>query len=246
MAMTRIYFRDKLLNTRTRDMILAAEKLLGYKLTIIQGSYNTGVTASAGTHDGGGAVDVWGKSLDDATRVTNTMRRVGFAAWHRTPAQGNWGHHIHAVAVGDPELSRGAAAQVADYKAGRNGLASDGPDTFTRAYVGVTWESYAKKLAQPILHAWSINYATTGKGMSGQTLAEAKRFVAFAQALKAISAVAQTTWLDYVAKGEWAKAAKLFTQILKSVQAVGHLHIDGVFGRETGGFVDNYGYNIIY
>jgi hypothetical protein len=247
MAETRIVFRGKVLNTRTRDMILAAEKILGYQLQIIQGSYNAGgVAASAGTHDGGGAVDVWGKGTSDATTVTNAMRKVGFAAWFRTPSQGNWGYHVHAIAIGDPELSRGARNQVADYLAGRNGLANDGRDTFTRSYVGITWEEYQKKAAMPVLHSWSMNYATKGKGMSGVTLAEASKFMGFALSQKVITTSDTGGWSAAVKRGDWYNASRYFIKALKAIQAKGRLTIDGVFGRQTGGYVDNFGYNIIY
>ena len=136
MSMTRVTFRGKRLNTRTRDMILAAERILGYQFTIIQGSYNAGaVSASAGTHDGGGAADLWGKGSAHVYNEVSALRKVGFAAWGRTPAQGDWGYHIHCIAQGDADLSSGAKAQVVAYKAGKNGLASGGRDTFTRAYV---------------------------------------------------------------------------------------------------------------
>lgn len=102
-----------------------AEQLAGKTFTVTQGSYNTSVSASAGTHAGGGAVDLrW--TWDHADIVA--LRRAGFAAWHRTPDQGGWPHHIHAVLVDHPKLSPAAARQVEAYRAGRNGLANNGPD----------------------------------------------------------------------------------------------------------------------
>lgn len=144
MAMTRVTFRGVRLNTRTRDMVLAAEKILGYQLILTQGSYNSGVSASAGTHDGGGAVDIRSRDMGSTRKinVVTAMRRVGFAAWLRLPSEGNWVEHIHCIAVGDAELSRGARNQVTAYKNGRSGLASNGRDKFTRAYATVTWEKY--------------------------------------------------------------------------------------------------------
>ncbi|TDO33735.1 hypothetical protein EV643_1311 [Kribbella sp. VKM Ac-2527] len=117
MPEARITWRDKQLNKRTVAMIQAAEKLARFQFTIMQGSYNSGgVTASAGTHDGGGAIDVAADQLNAAQRkaVVLALRQVGFAAWLRTPAQGNWPYHVHAIAVGDKDLSRGAAHQVAE------------------------------------------------------------------------------------------------------------------------------------
>ena len=124
----------KTVDALTDRALKAAEKILGYDLTIVQGSYNAGgVGASAGTHDGGGVVDLlpW-----DWQRKVRALRRVGFAAWHRTPAQGPWGEHIHAVLIGNTKLSPSAQRQVTAYLAGRNGLANNGKDDGPREYVG--------------------------------------------------------------------------------------------------------------
>src|ERR671926_459425 len=103
--MERVYVQGKTLNKRTYDMLKLAEKRLGYDLTIVQGSYHRGVGASAGTHDGGGVVDLapW-----DYQRKVRVLRGVGFAAWYRAPLAGVWPAHIHAVAIGDPELAPAA------------------------------------------------------------------------------------------------------------------------------------------
>lgn len=128
MAMTRVTVDGKTLNKRTADMLKRAQQRLGYDLYVVQGSYNAGgVSASAGTHDGGGAIDVAVPS-GKAAEVVRALREVGFAAWHRLPSQGPWGEHIHAIAIGDPELSSGAEQQVRAYYAGLNGLASGGRD----------------------------------------------------------------------------------------------------------------------
>lgn len=123
----------------TRAALERAAELLGYPLTITQGSYNAGtVPASAGTHDGGGVVDLapW-----DHERKVTVLRSVGFAAWFRDSTEGPWPDHIHAVLIGNERLSRAAENQVTAYLTGRNGLANNGPDTGTRAYVGrrFTW-----------------------------------------------------------------------------------------------------------
>ena len=65
---------------------------LGYSLTIVQGSYHAGVSQSAGTHDKGRCVDL---APFDAEHKEHAGRAVGFASYHRTPAQGNWSEHVH-------------------------------------------------------------------------------------------------------------------------------------------------------
>lgn len=107
-------------------MLKEVERRLGYELTIYQGSYNAGgVAQSAGTHDGGGAVDVWAREPENVVRV---MRQVGFAAWIRNPEQGDWNWHIHGIAIADKQMSAGAASQVRAYYAGLNGLANGAAD----------------------------------------------------------------------------------------------------------------------
>lgn len=134
------------INKRTAAMIAAAEKILGFQLTIVQGCFRAGhgAAASAGTHDKSGVVDfrVWGYpphvSIDD---VVKALRQVGFAAWHRTVEQFPTGAHIHAVAIGDKYLASLAAQQVQDYKIGRNGLANHGLDDGPQVHIR-TWEQY--------------------------------------------------------------------------------------------------------
>lgn len=126
-----VTFRDHTFNERTRAMLLAAERRLALQFDITQGSYTPGEDpTSAGTHDGGGVVDIEARPLTPATRTAaaRTLRQVGFAAWVRTPDQGNWPLHIHAVATSDTDLSPQAIQQVGAYYMGRNGLRNNGPD----------------------------------------------------------------------------------------------------------------------
>ncbi len=123
------------INTRTKNMLVEAERLLGRDLVLEQGSYNPGGDpTSAGTHDGGGAVDISVQGMTSTTRTAaaRALRQVGFAAWVRSPAQGNWPWHIHAVAISDTDLASQAQHQVGDYYLGQNGLAGRGPETGPR------------------------------------------------------------------------------------------------------------------
>jgi len=144
-AGSRVSYRGVTINTRTKAMLLAAENIAGITVSLTQGSYNPGgVDASAGTHDGGGAMDisVSGMSSTTRTNLIKALRQVGFAAWYRTPAQG-FAYHVHAMAISDPDLSSGAQHQTGDYYLGMNGLAGRGADDGP-SVTKVTWEEYQR------------------------------------------------------------------------------------------------------
>ncbi|MFC5185878.1 peptidoglycan-binding domain-containing protein [Actinomadura harenae] len=133
-------------DTRTRAMLAEAGRLLHRRLVLDQGSYNPGGDpTSAGTHDGGGVVDVNVKGMSAATRtsVAKALRRVGFAAWVRNPSQGDWPWHIHAAAINDTDLSSQAQHQIGDYYLGQNGLANRGKDDGPQVPIR-TWEEYLR------------------------------------------------------------------------------------------------------
>lgn len=130
------------LNRRTLNMYEEAEKISGIDLTVTQGSYTGANPGSAGTHDGGGAVDISVRGIN-AHKAVKALRRVGFAAWHRTADQGDWAPHIHAIAINDTDVSPAAQKQVGDYFRGKNGLASGAPDDGPKVEK-VTWEQYRR------------------------------------------------------------------------------------------------------
>ncbi|WP_462418618.1 peptidoglycan-binding domain-containing protein [Kytococcus sp. Marseille-QA3725] len=134
-------------NQRTMDMLRAAERLFGRPFGYTQGSYAEGEDGtSAGTHDGGGAVDIDAVDLSGQERekALVALRSVGFAAWLRTPDQHpEWDFHLHGIAVGDTDLPEVAAEQVCAYYEGRNGLVSDLPDDGP-AVEKVLWEEYRR------------------------------------------------------------------------------------------------------
>lgn len=139
-------FGGQTVDKRTNDMLEQAHTILGLVLRLDQGSYSTSDPTSAGTHAGGGVVDINVDGWSAARRrsVTGALRSIGFAAWLRSPSEGNWPWHIHAVAISDPDLSPEAQAQVGDYYRGRNGLKNDLPDTGP-AGPKVTWEDYLRQ-----------------------------------------------------------------------------------------------------
>ncbi|MER7361622.1 peptidoglycan-binding domain-containing protein [Nonomuraea wenchangensis] len=143
----RVSVGGSVLNTRTRDMLAEAKRVLGRDFELDQGSYNPGGDpTSVGTHDGGGVVDISVEGMNAATRtaVVRALRLVGFAAWLRSPQQGDWPWHIHAVAISDTDLSSQAQHQVGDYYLGLNGLANRGPDDGPRTTIR-TWEEYRRR-----------------------------------------------------------------------------------------------------
>jgi hypothetical protein len=134
------------MNARTKAMLTKAEARLGRTLTVTQGSYNPGGDPdSAGTHDGGGVLDISVRNMSAATqtKVVRKLREVGFAAWLRTPSQGPWPFHIHAVAISDTDLAPAAQHQIGDYYLGRNGLANQAPDDGPKVEK-VTWEEFKR------------------------------------------------------------------------------------------------------
>lgn len=151
-----VNFRGAEINVRTRAMILRAELYLKaagvpWKFSITQGSFNHSVSASGGTHDGAGAIDLSVRGPSGAYRpyaqvakAVKALRKAGFAAWSRGFNDGtSFTKHIHGIAIGDKQMSSAARAQVAQYFAGRNGLVNHGLDRDRG--VGRPYPEWAKK-----------------------------------------------------------------------------------------------------
>ena len=112
-----------------------AAKLPSGSARVMQGSYHSTVGASAGTHDGGGAIDlsIRGLATSQQLALVKELRRRNGCAWLRTREYGWTGDpHIHCIVRDEPDLAPAARAQVADYDRGRNGLANHRPDPFGR------------------------------------------------------------------------------------------------------------------
>ena len=153
----------QMLNRRTLAMLAHAQELYGGEIdiagyAITQGSYSDAIAASFGTHAGGGAVDLsvlrrgtYTVLWDDLEPLIRALRAAGFAAWVREYGELHPDSpiHIHAIAIGDQELSPAAEEQLtgeAGYFRGFSGLpvATYGPPTPDR-YGG------------PILCQWMID-----------------------------------------------------------------------------------------
>lgn len=122
-AFQKVVFRGRTVDKKTRAFLLQMEARLGYQLTIVQGSYNHGVSASAGTHDRGGVVDL---APYDFHRKVKVAADLGAFVWHRPYLAGVWGEHIHLGIRDHGNLAPAAQRQQADWDARppRNGLAS--------------------------------------------------------------------------------------------------------------------------
>jgi hypothetical protein len=114
------------------------------KISIFQGCYNAGgVAASAGTHDGGGALDH--EKGNDAETII--WRECGVADWQRgSPEDTAFDDHNHGIWQGCPHVSSGADDQIDQYKAGCNGLSGWGPDQSPHV-APITWQDAYDKYA---------------------------------------------------------------------------------------------------
>lgn len=117
------------LSRRVWALIADARKGAGLKpdqARVVQGSFHGGVSASAGTHDGGGAFDLSISGLNRSQQVglVVELRRRNVCAWLRTKDLGwNGDPHIHGIVRDEPGLSPAASKQVRNYDAGNNSLA---------------------------------------------------------------------------------------------------------------------------
>lgn len=127
---THLWVNGAELNARTVAMLDRAQTLyeaqggtvVNFRQAITQGSYTGGaLAASFGTHDSGGAVDLsvryyvdWSVLTDEIEPMIRALRTAGFAAWLRDTGDlyPNSPIHIHAIAVGDAELSEMARSQI--------------------------------------------------------------------------------------------------------------------------------------
>ena len=155
------------LNQRTLIMLKHASMLFNgspqYLLSLItQGSYHDNGAASWGTHLGGGAVDLSvmlpGTYTIDASEISGiirSLRAAGFAAWYRDADELYSGSavHIHAIAVGDAELSTPAQAQLTSregYFFGFNGIPVENGEPIPDRY------------GSPVVCSWMINSGYPG------------------------------------------------------------------------------------
>ena len=160
---TRLDVNGETLNARTLAMLTQAQRLYGGEIeltgyAITQGSYTEGESASFGTHAGGGAADLsvlrqgtYEVLWDDIEPLIHSLRAAGFAAWLREYGElyTDSPIHIHAIAIGDAELSPAAQEQLT------------GESGYFRGYSGLPVEMYgpptADRYGGPTLCRWMID-----------------------------------------------------------------------------------------
>ncbi len=163
---TRVKVNGQTINARTLWMLKRAATLYhgrGSPLNVLQGSYTDKLAASFGTHAGGGAVDISVRvaltssailSETDQLDLVQVLRQAGFAAWLRLPADLNppTTLHIHAIAIGDTELSEAARRQL------------DGPEGYFRGGDGIPLEHggpHPDRYGGPIVCSWMTRLGFT-------------------------------------------------------------------------------------
>lgn len=124
---SRLSFDGCTLNGRTLAMLNALDRRLAAGLRVLKGSYEVDGARGAHPHMGGGTVDL---GLGDVAPHTieamvRALRAIGFAAWFRDRHEHP---HIHAVAIGDREMSPAAAWQVKQFFSGKDGRSRMGAD----------------------------------------------------------------------------------------------------------------------
>ena len=160
---TRVEVNGWTINQRTMAMLAHAQQLYGGELeisghAITQGSYHDNGAASFGTHLGGGAVDLsvlrrgtYSVLWDDIEPLLRALRAAGFAAWLREYGElySDSPLHIHAIAIGDRELSPAAEEQLT------------GEAGYFRGYSGLPVAMYGApapdRYGGPILCQWMID-----------------------------------------------------------------------------------------
>ena len=147
-------FRNANVDPSTFDALTELARIVGNDIYLAPipgcGSYQTSTKASAGTHAGGGAVDINAEGLTDeqARRIETKARSLGFVAYFRprvSPYSGNsygWQRHVHMIRRDCGDLAVEAKAQIVAYDKGTDALAVPHKDTGSRAYVGMTWAKY--------------------------------------------------------------------------------------------------------
>lgn len=147
-----------------QDMIRRG--LIKQSVDIYQLGYRSDVSASAGTHDGGGNTDV----AQFSDKQIDVWRLWGWTIQHRTKAQGFDMDHGHGWPLGCTHLSSGGRAQAAQWANRQNGLVSKG--RVSGRWPIDTWKTAMKKRLAEIAkaeHEQELELPTTAEVVKALT-----------------------------------------------------------------------------
>jgi hypothetical protein len=189
--------------------------VVGGRLVIVQGSFNRGLSESAGTHDLAGAIDVrtWNLSASERERAMRAGRDpsiVGGAAWwYRTEAQG-FDPHMHVVLLGDAPMSPQTLDQAEDYRDGLNGLANERADDFWRPATITNYRYIEDDMADPAVQAQLDRIEKAVKtGFANERSRDQKDRERFSRLVDALGKQADVLTLLYNESKDDATKAKL-------------------------------------
>lgn len=150
----RTTWRGVTLDTRTAAQCAELAAIIGDDILVTptQGSYRPHTRYSAGTHSGGGAVDisVAGLTAAQERRLIIAEDKVGLCGWIRPAISGLWVRHNHVLSIpagfkGPGVLDPSAWDQITACRRGLDGLASAGPDPHKTLRTWTTWETYQQR-----------------------------------------------------------------------------------------------------
>jgi peptidoglycan hydrolase-like protein with peptidoglycan-binding domain len=141
------------------------------------GSYQTTTAASAGTHAGGGAIDLNLNGLTYAQRrlVEAKGRQHYGLFFYRWAITGLWTNHGHGLDSTCPNLSKTAVAQFPLFFKGYDALVGNNPDTGDRTYVSQIKADFNQRLVGAVVDV------VTGVG---QAVSNAARVQALQKAVR--------------------------------------------------------------
>lgn len=219
------------------------------------GSYQTTTAASAGTHAGGGAIDIdtRGYTMEQRDRIERTGRQAGLQiAWERNAISGLWTWHVHAIDPDCPTLSKAAVSQVVEFGKGGDGLVGDKPDPGDRSNVTqlmFLFVNRLKEIASVVANTTKVKFlqqATHQKidGVWGEQTDIALRHTG-SEATRNYNGTffkskntwwrkkMQESWGAYV-DGVWGPNTKSSAvSTVKNIQKTLGVPVDGVWGPQT-------------
>jgi hypothetical protein len=117
----------------TKQVLTVANQLLALPqfgsesepMTATQGSYRPRTSYSGSTHTGCAAVDLTAYNWANRVRVLDLLGIIGC---HRTPSQGDWPPHVHAMTNGLGCAAASLKGQITEVMNGGDGLLGNKPD----------------------------------------------------------------------------------------------------------------------